>query len=82
MIISTLIMLFSNVLLSRFRFFNIPIKIMNIAVGTRISNEINTPLMVNAFKSSLAWGPFLRIWVDIDIIKPLMRGKMVHIEDV
>ena len=27
-------------------------------------------------------GPFLHIWVDIDITKPLMRGKMIHIEDL
>ena len=55
---------------------------MNTAIGTLIAKEINTPLMVNALKSSLTWGPFLRIRVDIDITKLLMRGKMVHIEDV
>ena len=55
---------------------------MNIVVDTRIVNEINTCLMVDAPKNGLAWGPFLCIWVDIDITKPFMRGKMVHIEDV
>ena len=64
------------------RVFNIPIKSMNSVVGTRIAKEIGIPLVVDALKSGLAWGPFLRIRVDIDITKPLMRGKMIHIEDV
>ena len=38
--------------------------------------------MVDAPKSGLACGPFLHIRVDIDITKPLMRGKMIHIEYV
>lgn len=53
------------------RVFNIPIKSMNSVVGTHIAKEIGIPLVVDAPKSGLAWGPFLRIWVDIDITKPL-----------
>ena len=60
--------------------FNIPIKSMNSFVGTRIANEIGVSILVDASKSGLAWGPFLRIWVDIDITKPLMRGKIIQIE--
>ncbi|KAK9998270.1 hypothetical protein SO802_017873 [Lithocarpus litseifolius] len=62
------------------RVFNIPIKIMNATVGNYIANEIGVPLLVDAPKSGLAWGPFLRIRVDVDITKPLMRGKMIQIE--
>ena len=62
--------------------FNIPIKSMNTTIGKHIAKEIGTPLLIDAPKSGLAWGPFLRMWVDIDITKPLMRGKMVHIEDM
>ncbi|XP_023918052.1 uncharacterized protein LOC136066625 [Quercus suber] len=62
------------------RVFNIPIKSMNAIVGNYIANEIGVPLLVDAPKSGLAWGPFLRIRVDIDITKPLMRGKMVQVE--
>ena len=51
---------------------------MNSTVG--IANEIGVPLLVDAAKSGLAWGPFLRIKVDVDITKPLMRSKMIHIE--
>ena len=76
----------SNVTFQRSHFwirvFNIPIRSMNRIVGNCIANEICIPLLVDAPKSDLAWGPFLRIWVDIDITKPLMRGKMIHIEDL
>ena len=60
--------------------FNIPIKSMNATVGNYISNEIGVPLLVDAPKSGLAWGPFLHIRVDVDITKPLMRGKMIQVE--
>nr|POE99950.1 hypothetical protein CFP56_68859 [Quercus suber] len=53
---------------------------MNATVGNYIANEIGVPLLVDAPKSGLAWRPILRIRVDIDITKPLMRGKMVQIE--
>ena len=45
-----------------------------------IDNEIGVPLLVDAPKSGLAWGPFLCIRVDVDITKLLMRGKMIQIE--
>ena len=64
------------------RIFNIPIKSMNTDVGARIANEMGELTMVDAPKSGLAWGPFLRIRVRIDITKPLMRGKMIQIENL
>ena len=64
------------------RVFNIPIKSMNISIGNHIANEIGIPLLIDAPKSGLAWGPFLRMRVDIDITKPLMRAKMLQIENV
>ena len=62
--------------------FNVPIKSINKTIGTRIANKIGNPLMVDAPKSGLVWGPFLRIKDDNDITKPLMKGKMVHIANV
>ena len=62
------------------RVFNIPITIMNATVGNYIANEIDIPLLVDAPKSGLAWGPFLHIRVDVDITKLLMRGKMIQVE--
>ena len=62
------------------RVFNILIKSMNATVGNYIANEIGVPLLVDAPKSGLMWGPYLRIRVDVDITKPLMRGQMIQIE--
>lgn len=45
------------------RVFNIPIKSMNKSIGTQIANEIGIPLLVDAPKNGLAWGPFLQIRV-------------------
>ena len=70
-------MFLSNIPLFQIQVFNIPIKSMNKAVGTKTGNEMCELLMVDAPKSGLAWGPFLRIRVNVDITKPLMRGKMI-----
>ena len=64
------------------RLLNLLFKSINKTIGTRIANKIGNPLMVDAPKSGLVWGPFLRIKDDIDITKPLMKGKMVHIANV
>ena len=64
------------------RVFNIPIKSMNTTIGNHIAKEIGILLVIDAPKSGLAWGPFLSIQVDIDITKPFMRGKMIHIEEM
>ena len=55
---------------------------MNSNVGTCMAKEIGSPLLIDAPKSGLDWGPFLCIRMDIEITKPLMRGKMVHFEVV
>lgn len=56
---------------------NTPINSMNKAVGNHIAKDIGVLLLVDAPKSGLPWGPFLRIQMDIDITKPLMRVKMI-----
>ena len=57
--------------------FKIPIKSMSKAVSNRIVNEIGNPLVVDTPKSGLDWGIFLHIRVDINITKPLTRGKLI-----
>ena len=53
---------------------------MNKDVGGRVANEIGELITVDVSQNGLAWGPFLRIRVNIDITKPLMRAKMMRIE--
>ena len=55
---------------------------MNTIVGNHIAKEIGVSLVIDTPKSGLAWGPFLMIRVDVDITKPLMRGKMISIEEM
>ena len=64
------------------RIFNTPIISMNKDVEAHSANEMGKLIIVDAPKSGLAWGPFLRIRVRIDITKPLMRGKMIQIENL
>lgn len=45
-------------------------------------NVCSSHLLIDAPKSGLAWGHFLRIQVEVDITNPLRIDKMVHIEDV
>ena len=48
------------------RVFNIPIKSMNTTIGNHIAKEIGILLVIDAPKSGLAWGPFLKmedVWV-------------------
>nr|POE57483.1 hypothetical protein CFP56_06550 [Quercus suber] len=42
-------------------------------VGYRVAKEIEDPISVDVPKSGQAYGPFLRIRVNVDITKPLMR---------
>ncbi|KAF3946792.1 hypothetical protein CMV_026980 [Castanea mollissima] len=63
------------------RIFNIPIKSMSREVGAKIANDVGELITVDAPKSGVVWGPFLQVRVNIDITKPLMRGKMIQIED-
>ena len=53
---------------------------MNKDVGGRVANEIGELITVDVSQNGLAWGPFLRIRVNIDITKPLTRAKMMRIE--
>ena len=50
-------------------------------MGAKITNVVGELITVDAPKSGVAWGPFLRIRVNTDITKPLMRGKMIQTED-
>ena len=50
---------------------------MNKEVGGRIAKEIGELVTVDVPRNGLAWG---RIRVNMDITKPLMRGKIMRIE--
>lgn len=43
-------------------------------VGYRVAKEIGDPITVDVPKSGQAYGPFLRIRVNVDITKTLYEG--------
>ncbi|KAK9987956.1 hypothetical protein SO802_028195 [Lithocarpus litseifolius] len=53
---------------------------MNKEVRGRIAKEIGELVTVDVPRNGLARGPFLCIRMNMDITKPLMRGKIMRIE--
>jgi hypothetical protein len=57
---------------------NLPIKYMSAEVGEDIGAIIGKFLEVDVLASGLAWGRFLRLRVEIELGKPLMRGYILQ----
>ncbi len=57
---------------------NLPIKCMSAEVGEDTGAIIGKLLEVDVSASGLAWGHFLRIRVEIELGKPLMRGCILQ----
>ena len=47
-------------------------------VGEDIANNIGRLVEVDVPNNGIGWGRFLRLWVEIDITKPLLRGKILE----
>ena len=52
-----------------------PLLCMNKNVGTKIGNSLGDLEDVDVAGNILGWGNYLRLWVSLDITKPLDRGK-------
>uniref|UniRef100_A0A2N9G189 CCHC-type domain-containing protein n=1 Tax=Fagus sylvatica TaxID=28930 RepID=A0A2N9G189_FAGSY len=63
------------------RIFNLPIKSMVKEVGEDIERAIGQHIEVDVLENGLAWGHYLRIRVNIDITKPLLRGKILVFDE-
>jgi hypothetical protein len=64
------------------RIVNLPIKSMTREVGEDIGRAVGKLLEVDVpNENGIAWGRFLRIRVEVEIAKPLMRGCIIQIED-
>jgi hypothetical protein len=59
------------------RVFNLPIKSMIWEVGEDIGRAIGNLVEVDVFENGLGWGKHLRIRVEVDVTKPLLRGKIL-----
>ena len=60
------------------RIHNLPILSMVREVGEDVGNHIGRLVEVDVPDNGIAWGRYLRIRVEIDITKPLLRGKILE----
>ena len=58
---------------------DIPLICMNKDVGTKIGNSLGDLIEVDVAGDGMGWGNYLRLRVNIDITKPLDRGKALHL---
>lgn len=58
---------------------NLPLGCMNIEVGTRIEYTIGTILQVDVDYKVDCWRKWLRVLVEVDLMKPLARGKTLEL---
>jgi hypothetical protein len=64
------------------RVVNLPIKCMTHEVGEDIGMQVRKILDVDVpNENGIAWGRFLRIWLEVELAKPLMRGCIIQVED-
>ena len=50
-------------------------------IGEDIGNDIGRTIEVDIPENGIGWGRFLCIRVALDITKPLLRGKILEIEE-
>lgn len=50
---------------------------MNIHYGELIGNTVGRVLDVDVDNDDMGWGSFLRVKVNLDLFKPLVRGKKI-----
>ncbi|XP_042939572.1 uncharacterized protein LOC122274614 [Carya illinoinensis] len=60
--------------------FNLPFDFMNQDFGYQLGSSIGRVLKVHADNRGIGWGRFLRLRVEVDITKPLLRGLFLTVE--
>ena len=60
--------------------FNLPLKSRTKETGWAIGSTLGEVLDIDVSKSSVHWGRLLRVRVNVDITKKLIRGKKINIE--
>jgi hypothetical protein len=64
------------------RLVNLPIKSMTREMGEDIGQRVGRLITVDAPEDNgVAWGRYLRIRVEVEIAKPLMRGCIIQVEE-
>ncbi|XP_042942840.1 uncharacterized protein LOC122277023 [Carya illinoinensis] len=60
--------------------FNMPFGCMTREIGMQVGNNVGKVVKVHVDQRGIGWGKFLRIRVEIDITKPLLRGIFISVE--
>lgn len=53
---------------------------MTRCIGEQVGKMISDIVEVDVDDNGIGWGPYYRVRVQLDIIKPLLRGSLVNIE--
>ena len=61
--------------------YNLPLKCMTSESNFKIGAKIGEVIEVDVHEKGVQCGKYLRVWVNIDTLKKLVRGKKVCIED-
>ncbi|KAF5477665.1 hypothetical protein F2P56_004284, partial [Juglans regia] len=60
--------------------YNLPFDYMNQEVGIQIGNSLGRFIKVHVDERGIGWGKFLRIRVELDITKTLLRGLFINVD--
>jgi hypothetical protein len=60
---------------------DMPLICMNKEVGTKMGNSLGELMEVDVVGDGMEWGSYLRLRVNIDLTKPLDRGRALNLAD-
>jgi hypothetical protein len=63
------------------RMYNLPLACMGKSSGHKIGSLVRVVEEVDVLEEEAGWGKFLRVKISLDLTKPLVRGRMLHLED-
>lgn len=62
------------------RMINLPLACMGDEIGRKIGATIGTVEAVDTEANGMGWGEFLRVKIQLDLTKPLLRGRKLNIQ--
>jgi hypothetical protein len=62
------------------RMYNLPLACMGKSSGNKIGSSVGDVEEVDVLDEDAGWGEYLRVKISLDLTKPLVRGRMLHLE--
>lgn len=63
------------------RMYNLPLVCMGRAIGERLGSHLGGVEEVDTDEKGVGWGKYLRVRVNLNVHKPLLRGRMLKVKD-